>query len=638
MRYKIITLTAFFSALAFVFPFQASASTPTGGLWGQFSKRVSGEFRFEKLIVGNIDYENFDQVLKDNMGQQNNAEIYWRGGIYADKTGNYDFRISALSGQIRLRIDGKTYMSGWGSKKAENVYLTEGWHSITVYFRVGSQPDSKICLFWTPPEEAEEIIPKDHMSYQFWSDSVLTIPSDGSKKKIGYVAAGVGSRDESNPGIEIDMPSDVLTDDVWIVWFKNKSDPASIIVKNENIGLEKVVPGVNLTNPMGGVLVYEELFAQLPSTLIDDNETGRLNLSFRKSSGASDPNFYDGIAVIVPFIDNSKPEGQLSIRMVGASAYKGASPVLVFPTDSFVNNDIRPLFLFADGETKSTSHSHYRPNYMVMLSGMEDPPSEKETLKNIPGAKMLVPEGNPINMSNPDTWYPCFGREGTQFDVISSKYNYAPNYWTKTQNQYVNNEEGEIDSISIPKDHDWIAFQYYGSSFAEDGVTGSGESGSITGGGLFSTVELAEDECALDVSISGNGTVKSDAGSIDCPGSCEDKYADGTAVKLTAEPKGASSFIKWTGDCSGTNLSCTLTINEDKSVQARFTVPGICGNANNHSSCIQPVDSQKCFVGSPVNEDYNTSTKTWTWQCDNGGDLSPFCKTTQNCRIHEIVP
>ncbi len=54
----------------------------------------------------------------------------------------------------------------------------------------------------------------------------------------------------------------------------------------------------------------------------------------------------------------------------------------------------------------------------------------------------------------------------------------------------------------------------------------------------------------LTVTIIGSeyGTVTSDVGTLDCPGTCSDIYNNGDSVTLTAVPEAPSSFIGWSGD------------------------------------------------------------------------------------------
>src|ERR1019366_926558 len=73
----------------------------------------------------------------------------------------------------------------------------------------------------------------------------------------------------------------------------------------------------------------------------------------------------------------------------------------------------------------------------------------------------------------------------------------------------------------------------------------------------------------LSVSTSGNGTVTSTDGVINCPGTCTHIYPDNTLVTLTASPVQGSGFGGWSGACSGIG-SCQVDMTQDQSVNATF--------------------------------------------------------------------
>ena len=79
----------------------------------------------------------------------------------------------------------------------------------------------------------------------------------------------------------------------------------------------------------------------------------------------------------------------------------------------------------------------------------------------------------------------------------------------------------------------------------------------------------------LSVGRSNPGTViATPAGNdraLNCGGACSAKFTDGTAVTLTAIPPDGKQFVNWSGGCSGTINTCTLTISKDTSVQAVFS-------------------------------------------------------------------
>lgn len=70
---------------------------------------------------------------------------------------------------------------------------------------------------------------------------------------------------------------------------------------------------------------------------------------------------------------------------------------------------------------------------------------------------------------------------------------------------------------------------------------------------------------------SGTGTVTSSPVGIACGATCSGNFAAGSGVTLTAAPDAGSSFAGWSGACSGTGLTCNLTIDGAKAVTATFT-------------------------------------------------------------------
>lgn len=76
---------------------------------------------------------------------------------------------------------------------------------------------------------------------------------------------------------------------------------------------------------------------------------------------------------------------------------------------------------------------------------------------------------------------------------------------------------------------------------------------------------------SLAVSKTGLGTVYSNPSGINCGSDCNENYASGTSVTLNATPGSGYTFSGWSGACSGTTPSCTVTMNTAKSVAATFT-------------------------------------------------------------------
>jgi hypothetical protein len=64
--------------------------------------------------------------------------------------------------------------------------------------------------------------------------------------------------------------------------------------------------------------------------------------------------------------------------------------------------------------------------------------------------------------------------------------------------------------------------------------------------------------------------VTSTGGAIDCGSVCSATFADGAVVSLQATPAQGSRFLGWSGACTGSNVSCTVTLADTASVAADF--------------------------------------------------------------------
>ena len=74
----------------------------------------------------------------------------------------------------------------------------------------------------------------------------------------------------------------------------------------------------------------------------------------------------------------------------------------------------------------------------------------------------------------------------------------------------------------------------------------------------------------LTVSVTGNGTVTSKDGYINCGSTCSHTYQSGSQVTLTATPDSGWAFTGWSG-CDYVNANtCTLTMNAARNVTATF--------------------------------------------------------------------
>ncbi len=89
---------------------------------------------------------------------------------------------------------------------------------------------------------------------------------------------------------------------------------------------------------------------------------------------------------------------------------------------------------------------------------------------------------------------------------------------------------------------------------------------------VFDTRELA-----VSMAGTGSGYIDSSPPGIDCGGAahpdCRETFDDGTRVTLTAHPDPASDFAGFSGGgCSGSGLTCEVTMDQARAVTATFTL------------------------------------------------------------------
>ena len=147
--------------------------------------------------------------------------------------------------------------------------------------------------------------------------------------------------------------------------------------------------------------------------------------------------------------------------------------------------------------------------------------------------------------------------------------------------EYVAEEGGyiegeEIQTVVQGEDGELVTAQpEEGYSFVEwsDGVTDQSrqETEVIEDQTYTAEFELEEPEEIYDliVNIEGEGTVEDNYGNTFEDGDTAE-YPENTEVTLTANPQSNWKFGQWTGDCSGTNKECEITIKEDKEITAEF--------------------------------------------------------------------
>ncbi len=70
----------------------------------------------------------------------------------------------------------------------------------------------------------------------------------------------------------------------------------------------------------------------------------------------------------------------------------------------------------------------------------------------------------------------------------------------------------------------------------------------------------------------GSGTVTSSPVGINCGTDCSEPFAQNAVVQLTAAPAAKSNFGGWSGSCTGTATTCSVTVNAAKTATATFTI------------------------------------------------------------------
>ncbi len=116
------------------------------------------------------------------------------------------------------------------------------------------------------------------------------------------------------------------------------------------------------------------------------------------------------------------------------------------------------------------------------------------------------------------------------------------------------------------------------------GATFAGWSGACSGTSSTCTVSMTSANAvtatfnsvnyALTVSKAGmgTGTVTSSPAGVSCGASCTANYAYGTSVTLTVAPAAGATFAGWSGACSGTSSTCTVSMTSARAVTASFDV------------------------------------------------------------------
>ena len=87
---------------------------------------------------------------------------------------------------------------------------------------------------------------------------------------------------------------------------------------------------------------------------------------------------------------------------------------------------------------------------------------------------------------------------------------------------------------------------------------------------VTATFVLKHNQLKVERSGTRRGSVTSSPAGIWCGSDCSEWYLSNTWVTLTAKPSSGSWFVGWSGACSGTSKTCTVSMIESRTVTAKF--------------------------------------------------------------------
>ncbi|SFV89487.1 OmpA-like transmembrane domain protein [hydrothermal vent metagenome] len=108
---------------------------------------------------------------------------------------------------------------------------------------------------------------------------------------------------------------------------------------------------------------------------------------------------------------------------------------------------------------------------------------------------------------------------------------------------------------------------------------------------VFSLLVIG-DQYIVNVSTT-NGNINSNPSGINCGSDCDEVFNKNTVVSLTATPNSGYEFTDWGGSCSGNANPLTITINNNKSCAANFTLLNVDTDNDGHP------DNQDAFPNDP---------------------------------------
>lgn len=113
----------------------------------------------------------------------------------------------------------------------------------------------------------------------------------------------------------------------------------------------------------------------------------------------------------------------------------------------------------------------------------------------------------------------------------------------------------------------------------------------------------------LNVTSTGPGTVTG-TGGISCNPTCQGSYPYNTTVYLSANPNTGASLSAWSGSCSGSAPTCTVTMNTSRSVGATFATNSytLTTTVSAGSGSISPISGGGSSCSSSCTQTYSAGT------------------------------
>jgi hypothetical protein len=146
----------------------------------------------------------------------------------------------------------------------------------------------------------------------------------------------------------------------------------------------------------------------------------------------------------------------------------------------------------------------------------------------------------------------------------------------KQRGKHVNQRTPAAGTLAVIRRYETYAFNGAYDPITHEAVCGGDGSCNVPVGTELGDMLVAQMAAAnvaipsLTIGLAGSGKVTSSDNVLSCGSKCTANYALNSIVTLTAQPASNNSFTGWSGACSGTTLSCNVTVNDAVNVTANF--------------------------------------------------------------------